>query len=195
MMKSCEAIIVVDSVEDAIKFYSEKLGFDLVDLLTSEEGGEHVRFARLRKGKCFIQFRVPQVEEFAEFSFIKRCSSRSISIQCDMKKGIEKLYARCQKKGLKIASELKESGEHGEKSFALKDPFGIKLVFEQHPEKVVSGPVDICGVVIKQEQAKDATVLEDAMNRLKDVGIVRRVAKKLVKAKVSGLLKKKKAKK
>jgi len=92
-MKSGELVIVVDSVENVIKFYTEKLGFDVVELCTkdkSEQSENSLSYGRVKKGKCFIAFRLPSVEELAEFSFIKRCVSRSTGLYIEMKKGIEK---------------------------------------------------------------------------------------------------------
>ena len=82
MMKSGELVVVVESVRDAVKFYTEKLSFDVVLLETQEERGEHaIVAARLRKGKCFIHFRTATIDELAEFSVIKRCSSRCVLLQ------------------------------------------------------------------------------------------------------------------
>ncbi len=191
MMKSCETVIVVDSIEEAVKFYTEKLGFDIVDLLISEEGGQHLSVARLRKGKCFIKFRTPLIEESAEFSFIKRCGSRCVSVFCEMKKGLDKYYVRCQKKGVKIASEPKDCAEMGSRMFSIRDPFGIKLVIAQ-PLGIATKAVDeidFCGMPVKKAQAKDAQTIEQMVNHLKGFGILRRSAKKFAKLKTRELLK------
>ncbi len=189
MMKSCETVVIVDSIEEAVKFYTEKLGFDIVDLLVSEEGGQHLSLARLRKGKCFIKFRIPLVEELAEFSFIKRCASRCVCISCEMKKGLDKYYTRCQKKGVKIASELKDCAEAGLRIFSARDPFGVKLVFAQPlvmATKAVDA-IDFCGMPVKKAQAKDPQVLDQMVNHLKNFGILRRSAKKFAKLKAKEL--------
>jgi uncharacterized glyoxalase superfamily protein PhnB len=191
MMKSSETVIVVDSVEEAIKFYTEKLGFDIIDLLVSEEGGQHLSLARLRKGKCFIKFRIPLVEEFAEFSFIKRCASRCVCVYSEMKKGLDKYYARCQKKGVKFACELKDCKEMGRHMFVVKDPFGMKLVFAEAVEgaAVAKGEGNFLGMTVNPVQAKDPQTLEQMINHLKDFGILRRSAKKFAKLKAKEIAK------
>ena len=35
MMKSSELVLIVETVEEGVKFYTEKLGFDIVDLQES----------------------------------------------------------------------------------------------------------------------------------------------------------------
>src|SRR5271163_2458532 len=146
MMKSSELLVVVESVEEAVKFYTEKLAFDIVDLQTSSEPGNLLASAHLKKGKCFISFRTPQVEELAEFSFIKRCASRCVGLQVEMKKGLDKYFNRCQKKGLKITSEPRDQMD-GHKSFSLRDPFGIKLVFSQQVDgKLLKPNFDFVGM-------------------------------------------------
>ena len=130
MMKSSELVIIVDSVEDAVKFYTEKLAFDVVELEVSTDSGEPLLVAAcLRKGKSFIRFRLPSVEELAEFSFIKRCASRCVGFSIPFKKGIERYFARCVKKGVKISQELCATSEAGMiQSFVMRDPFGTKIV-------------------------------------------------------------------
>ncbi len=192
MMKSCEPVIVVDSIEDAVKFYAEKLGFDVVDLLVDKEGGQHLSLARLRKGKCYVKFRIPLPEEFADFTFIKRCSSRCVSICAEMKKGLDKYFVRCQKKGVKVLSEPKDCPEVGMRVFTVKDPFGVKIVFAQPMENIAKpvGEVDICGMVVRQAQAKDPQTIESIVSHLKEFGILRRSAKKFAKLKLKEISKK-----
>lgn len=192
MMKSCEIIIVVDVVEDAVKFYTEKLGFDIVDLLAGKNGEARLQLVTLRKGKCFIKFRTPFVEELADFSFIKRCSSRCVTVQAEMKKGLDKYFVRCQKKGVKVAGEPKDNPEFGVRTFSVRDPFGVKLVFSQalegarthRPEEVM-----ICGMVVTKAQAKDLAVFDQAVLHLKEFGVLRRSAKKFIKLKLKEISK------
>jgi uncharacterized glyoxalase superfamily protein PhnB len=186
MMKSSELVLLVESVEEAVKFYAEKLAFDIVDLQESKEGGTTLTSARLRKGKCFIRLRLPQVEELAEFSFIKRCSSRCAGLYVEMKKGIERFYERCQKKGVKIVSELKDQRD-GVKLFALRDPYGIRISFAQPLQGFKEPmPTTFLGSPIKLNDSlgkslKDNDVIDDMVGRLKDFGILRRSAKKYAK--------------
>lgn len=98
MMKSSEFVLIVETVEEGVKFYTEKLGFDIVDLQESSENGRHLISARMHKGKCSIILRTPLVEELAAFSFIERCVNRCTGLYIEMKKGLEKYYQRCIKK-------------------------------------------------------------------------------------------------
>ena len=177
MMKSSKPVIIVDSVENAIKFYTEKLGFDIVDLhLNKEENNTTLSFAHLKKGKAFIIFKLPKVEELAEFSFIKRCASRCVGVFIDMKKGLDKYYDKCNKKGLNIIEELKECGPY--KMFSIKDPFGIKLTFAEliREEK----HEDFAGLKVNQT-APEKQSIEEMVKYLKGFGILRRAAKKYAK--------------
>lgn len=185
-MKSSEMVLLVESVDEAVKFYTEKLAFDIVDLQENSEGGNTLTSARLRKGKCFIRLRLPQVEELAEFSFIKRCASRCTGLYVEMKKGIERFYERCQKKGVKIASELKTQPD-GCKLFAIRDPYGIRISFAQPDENFKApAPSMLLGAPVKLDDAlgkpaKDDDVIDQMVARLKDFGVLRRSAKKYAK--------------
>jgi len=188
MMKSSELVVVVDSVENVIKFYTEKLGFDVVELCThgkTEQSENALSYGRIKKGKCFISFRLPSVEELAEFSFIKRCVSRSTGLYVEMKKGIEKYFQRCKKKGVQIVEELSDK-EWGHKTFAIKDPCGIKLMFAQ-PIEGFSPKKDpnFLGLSLKsgdiESKSKDKELIEEMSAWLKNFGILRRAAKKYAK--------------
>lgn len=180
MMKSSKTVLVVDSVEKAVKFYTEKLAFDVVDLKISKEGpGEILSYANIRKGKCYIILRAPKIEELAEFSFIKRCTSRSVGIYIEMKKGIEKYFAKCQKKGVQLTQQLKDM-DYGHKTFSLKDPFGIKLTFAQPIEGFVYKPDNFAGMAIDKNKSEDV-LQEEMVKHLKSFGILRRAAKKYAK--------------
>ena len=97
MMKVSKVSLIVDSVEEAVKFYTEKLGFDVTCLTVKNEAERSLSFTELKKGKFHIMFRVPNVEEYAEFSFIKRCVSRCVGSYVMIKKGLDKYYNRCKK--------------------------------------------------------------------------------------------------
>jgi uncharacterized glyoxalase superfamily protein PhnB len=185
MMKSSELLLIVDSVEEAVKFYTEKLAFDLANLEASKENPNALAAAHLRKGKCFISFKTPQVEELAEFSFIKRCASRCVGLRVEMKKGIEKYFQRCQKKGLRVVAELKESD--GVKSFAIRDPFGVKLIFMQPVEGKAYVSSDAAGKNIELRGRKEADVVNELVEHLRTFGILRRAAKKYAKLRIKQL--------
>ncbi len=187
MMKSSELLLVVDSVEEAVKFYTEKLAFDVASLEVSRENPNTLAAAYLRKGKCFISFKTPQVEELAEFSFIKRCASRCVGLRAEMKKGIEKYFQRCQKKGLRVVSELKETD--GVKSFALRDPFGVKLIFVQPADGKSHVGSDVAGRSIELRGRKESDVVNEMVEHLRTFGILRRAAKKYAKLKIKHISK------
>ncbi len=190
MIKSSELLVVVDSVDEAVKFYTEKLAFDLVDAQVSTDGLIALQSARLRKGKCHIIFKAPLVEELAEFSFIKRCSNRCTGLSLEMKKGIEKYYQRCQKKSLKMVHELRTVDGH--KTFAMRDPFGIKIVVTEVPEKQPRPSFDFVGMRLSekdviQKQKSDSALVDDMVSHLRKFGILRRASKKFAKLKLKQL--------
>lgn len=195
MMKSSELLVIVDSVEEAIKFYTEKLAFDIAGLEASKESAYTLNSAHLRKGKCGIIFRAPLVEELAEFSFIKRCSSRCVGFNIEIKKGLEKYFQRCQKKGLK-PTELRT--RDGYRHFSLRDPFGTKLVFSQLLEGTQPKPnIDFLGIPISEQDVagrgrKEADIVDDMVEKLRNFGILRRAAKKYAKHVFKALTKKSK---
>ena len=183
MMKSSKTVLIVDSIEKAVKFYTEKLAFDIVELLENKEAEKQsLQYAHLRKGKCFIIFRLPQVEELAEFSFIKRCTSRCVGVYIEMKKNIEKYYERCEKKGIQVLEELKDQ-PWGHRTFSIRDPFGVKLTFAEPIEGFVERPTSFLGMSISKtdpsgQPKTGATILEEMVKWLKKFGILRRAAKK-----------------
>jgi uncharacterized glyoxalase superfamily protein PhnB len=194
MMKSSELVLIVDTVEEGVKFYTEKLGFDIVDLQESTENGRHLILARLHKGKCSIILRTPLIEELAAFSFIKRCASRCTGLYVEMKKGLDTYYQRCLKKGVKIAIELKKT-EYGNMAFSIRDPFGTTITFAEPCAKNISHPFSILGVPVDKNALKSKnavyikTTLDQIIGSLKEFGILRRASKKFAKAKLKELSK------
>jgi uncharacterized glyoxalase superfamily protein PhnB len=184
MMKSGELLVIVESVEEAIKFYTEKLAFDITGVEASKDSANTLHSAHLRKGKCGIVFRTPLVEELAEFSFIKRCGSRCIGFNIEMKKGLDKYFQRCQKKGLKT-TELKE--RDGYQQFVIRDPFGTKLVFSQLiGSKPAKPTLDFLGLHLTEQDItgkgrKEVDIIDDMVEQLRTFGILRRAAKKYAK--------------
>lgn len=196
MMKSSELLVVVDSVEEAVKFYTEKLAFDLVDTQVSVENSNHLVSAQVKKGKCCIIFRAPHVEELADFSFIKRCSSRCAGLYVEMKKGLDRYFDRCIKKGVKIVSEPKMVDGH--RTFVLKDPFGIKLVIAEVPEKAAVASSQFAGLslpisAIVSKARKESDIVDEMVSHLRKFGILRRASKKYAKAHLKAALKKNKS--
>ncbi|MFA5075370.1 MAG: VOC family protein [Candidatus Babeliales bacterium] len=185
MMKNSTPVLVVDSVETAIKFYTEKLAFDIVESMVQKEEHSEQTFvyALLKKGKCSIMFRTPHVEELAEFSFIKRCASRCTGLYVEMKKGLEKYFQKCNKKGVQILHEL-QNQPWGDRTFAIKDPFGFLLTFAQPIENFVAKNNNVfCGTPINLKDPSGKTfsekeLLDKMVANLKHFGILRRAAKK-----------------
>lgn len=186
MMKSGTTVVIVESVDKAVKFYTERLAFDIVEIIIekNELGQEAINYAHLRKGKCFIMFRSPEIEELAEFSFIKRCASRCVGIFAEMKKGIEKYYEKCNKKGLLITDTLKDTN-WGYKTFSIKDPFGLRITFAQKlenyqkPTSFLTSGINKNEFAAGKEQSKVA--IEKMVKYLKTYSILRRAAKKYAK--------------
>lgn len=194
MMKSSELLVVVDSVEEAVKFYTEKLAFDVIDARQSADNPNLLGHAQLKKGKCHIIFRQPTVEELAEFSFIKRCASRCVGLYMEMKKGLDRYYQRCSKKGVKILAEPRVVD--GVKTFSMKDPFGVRLVIAEVPGKLARKPsLDFLGLKLSERDVfekarKESDILADMIDQLKSYGILRRAGKKYAKLYLKQLVKK-----
>lgn len=195
MVRTGSVVVVVDSVEEAVRFYTEKLAFDLIDVsIPSGVGNQGLASAHLKKAKTIIVFRAPAVEESVEFSFIKRCASRCVGIEIEVKRGLDKLYQRCQKKGIKILKEL-YSLPNGKKAFSIRDLFGMKICFIEPPSRGLSSEkMDFAGLSIKRsdipKKLSDQTAIIDKIAaKLKVFGISRRSSKKLAKIKIKDFLK------
>lgn len=182
MFKSGKPVIIVDSVERAVKFYTEKLLFDVVDLKADREGELHLSYAELRKGKCYMIVRLPAVAELAEFSMVRRCSGRSVGIFIEIKKNIDRFHDRCRKKGVPISTPL--SGEVGNRSFVVKDQFGIFFLFSEASSPIAAefNPATFVGFDMKgQVLAPKAQAPDELIKWLRGFSITRRVAKKFIK--------------
>lgn len=185
MIKSGKPVLVVDSVEKSLKFYTEKLGFDVVALSSEKEETQYISFAEIKKGKCHIILRTPSIEELAEFSMIKRCTTRGAGIVIEVKKGLEQYYQRCKKKNVAVTHELKDH-PWGIRSFAIKDIAGFKLVFEQPIAdfKPTQKPT-FCGFSVPNDAtgkpSDAAATVEDMIRWLRGFGLLRRVSKKFAK--------------
>lgn len=182
-MKSVQPVFVVDSVEKAAKYYTEKLSFDIVEAaVKTEDSRRFLEYVLLKKGKCFIAFRTAQVNELAELSLLKHSAGRGSGVYIEMKKGIEKYLERCKKKGATIVEELTKQ-PWGHVTFSVRDPFGILLTFAESVEDIRSNYFCGMGTVEKpaNEEEKEK-VIADMVSWLKGFGILRRPAKKYAKA-------------
>ncbi len=191
-MKNGELVVIVDSVEDAVKFYTERLAFDIANLQIDTENPHQLGYAHLRKGKCSVIFRKPNVQEFAEFTFIKRCSSRCVVLQVDMKNGLDKYFTKCEKKDVVVIQEPREVTP-GVRSFVIADPFGVKLIFTQATS--TNKPLDLnaFGVQIQRNnlsnrQDAEKAYLEQIAVQLKRFGVLRRASKKYAKTRIKELV-------
>ena len=181
MIKSGKPQFIVDSVDKAIKFYTEKLSFDLIDLSTKKENGnEVINYALLKKGKCFVIFRTPSVGELADMSMIKHCSNRGSGLFIELKKDIEKYIDRFVRRGVNVIDQPKKN-EAGVVAFSIKDPFGFKIVFVQAPDDFALLSKEFGGMGhMEKPTTLDAekTKIDNMIAYLKDFGLQRRVAKK-----------------
>ncbi len=192
-MKAGELVVVVDVVEEAVKFYTEKLAFDIIDLRVDTENQNNLSYVRLHKSKCTIIFRMPNVQEFAEFSFIKRCSSRCVYLQVEMKSGIDKYFAKCQKKDISVIQPLREISSDM-RSFIVTDPFGVKLEFIQPSLTQPKINLDVLGVSLQRatlsnRKEAEKAYIEPISMQLKRFNVLRRASKKYAKTKIKELVK------
>jgi hypothetical protein len=185
MIKQGELVVVVDNIKEAAKFYTEKLAFDVVDLELSRESSEPMLSAVcLRKGKAYIRFRLPSLDEQAEFSFIKRCASRCVGFLVPLKKGIDRYFARCAKKGVRITQELANTDTPGMGlSFVMRDPFGNKIVVYEPAEIADRTMIQRASAIgLPQGKTKFSKEELDApLSMLKRLGVLRRPGKKYIK--------------
>lgn len=80
MFKVGKTLLVVESVEKAVKFYTERLGFSLSDITLQRDGECYLSSADVKKGNVILTLRSPAIEELAEFGMVKRCSGRSAGV-------------------------------------------------------------------------------------------------------------------
>lgn len=179
MMKPAKVILLVDSVEEAVKFYSDKLGFD-IHHLEEVEGGSALRLAKLHKGKCIIVFRVPNHDEVVEFSQIKYAATRGTGMFVEGKKGIEKYYARCRSKGVTIVEQLRKESR-GYQTFTVKDPFGFKIEFAQRIEGYKKPHDSFMGLRVDRSK-NEKTLTDELIKHVRRFGLSQRSSKKFVKA-------------
>lgn len=196
MIKPRECVVLVSSVQDVIKFYTEKLAFDIVDL---DVENEELQVVRLRKGKFLITFKRPSIKESVEFSFIKGSPTRGLTISIEVTKDLDKLLTRYEKKDLPLTIVSKDDNDMVT-AFTVKDPFGLRLNFFQGETPVVAHSREIDPIIesaaekVKSKTVKVASgsqekVFNNTVERLQSYGIVRRAAKKFCKSKLRALSK------
>ena len=188
MFKVGKTLLVVESVEKAVKFYTERLGFSLSDITLQRDGECYLSSADVKKGNVVLTLKAPAIEELAEFGMVKRCSGRSAGVVVELNRGLEKYFARCKKKGVPIVSELAKNAR-GQFWFSARDPFGLKLVFI---EKLVGSASLIdyslfspANLNLSKEKllavnSKDRSAIDPMVDVLKDLGLLRRVSQKFI---------------
>ncbi|MBT4594932.1 VOC family protein [bacterium] len=186
MFKSGKVIITVDKVESALKFYTEKLAFDLADLKIRDDGGQYISYAEVKKGKVKVGFRVPVIEELADFSILKRSAGRGVSLIVELKKSIDRYFLRCQKRGVEIISKLSDASD-GRRSFEVKDIFGIRIKFWQMDERYKEPrPERFCGFKLSYDPDGKVANEEEQLNAMIDwvnsFGMLKRVSKKFARS-------------
>lgn len=177
MVKTGITVVLVESVVQAIKFYTEKLGFDIGSLRESFQGDPRVVHAELRRGKCSIIFREPTIEESAEFSQIKHCLGRGTGILIELKTDIEKFFERCKSKEVKVLKPLTQQ-ETGEQCFVLKDPFGVRIIVSQSKPGFEASSAEITYKISQGVVSCENSFIEKLVEHLRYLGVARRAAKK-----------------
>lgn len=178
MIKQKECVVLVSSIQDVIKFYTDKLGFDIIDLIV-EEGELHK--VHLRKGKCFLTFKRPSIQESVEYSFIKGCPSRCLTMSIEVSKDLDKMLAKYEKKGVAIASKTTDADMLT--SFTIKDGFGLRLHFFQDiEENAPKESSETNEFTIKSSRSNQDRLISKAVEKLQSYGVVRKAAKKYCKA-------------
>lgn len=186
MFKKSKYFLIVDSVEKAIKFYAEKLLFTVTDVVVESGANRFINYAELRRGKCSIVLRVPELSELADFSMVRRVSSRACGMYLELKDGIEDFFENCKKKKVIVTSGIVRHPQ-GYAYFQALDPFGSKLYFYQVEDRPVTERESnsICGLVVGGEilaEVEKGGMPQVVSDHLKVLGLTRRVAKKYVKA-------------
>ena len=176
MIKHKTTTVLVDSVVDAVRFYTQQMFFDIIELRVSGRDRARLGYAHLRKGKCTIVFREPSIDESPEFSQIKHCLGRGVVLRIEVASNIERWYERCCTKDVKILKVL-QSGIDG-LFFVCKDPFGLRLMFYQETpqEKIVVQ--DIAQQVYGTTSVAHDMLVEVLVQKLHGYGVPRRAAKK-----------------
>ncbi len=189
MFKRSRFLLTVDSVESAIKFYTEKLLFSVTFFNVESGPNPYCNYAELRRGKCFLVFRLPNPSELAEFSMIRRMGNRGSGLFLELKGGIEDFLDTCKKKRVSVVSEITKY-PNGYIGFVVADPFGIRLHFVQK-DPAYAGPDqnNLNGMKITDDQKVDMKKGKSPqviIDYLKSFGLSRRVAKKYMKYKFGG---------
>ncbi len=177
MFKTSKTVVLVESVEKAVKFYTEKLAFDLAEILIDDTAGHYVRRAEVRKGRCHIVFRTPEVEELAEFGMVKHCVGRGVAVRVELNKGLDKYHDRCRKKGVPVVGPLRLDMT-GVRSFTVKDPFGMRVIFAEEQTDKAKGA---CGLPW-QKGMKHEAQMETLVDFLRGLGFLKRVSQKFVRS-------------
>jgi uncharacterized glyoxalase superfamily protein PhnB len=170
---------VVDSVLSATRFYTEKLGFDVQEIVLAPQSDRRFSYVMLKKGKCKVIFREPHESEQIEYSQVKHCVGRGAGFFVLLKKNIDEFFEKCQKKDVSIVDKL---GYHTDKyrTFSVKDPFGIRVTFALEIEGYVEPKEEFLGIRVDWSKPKE-DLQEHLSKHLGALGIRRRASKKYAK--------------
>jgi uncharacterized glyoxalase superfamily protein PhnB len=113
----------VPSVTDAIKFYTESLGF----MLQRREppAGDQATFAILRLGEAMIMVMHEAFYTGPRSDFTYRCAGLDIRVMVD---DVDAMYERVKAAGLSIMHEIGDR-DYGLRDFIARDPNGFRLRF------------------------------------------------------------------
>ncbi|MFC2186360.1 VOC family protein [Fulvivirgaceae bacterium LMO-SS25] len=117
--------LMVNDVAYTIKFYKEKLGFELAQTVPEEAP---FVWAMMKKEGMEIMFQTREslIEDLPAFETIKPGASLTLFIKVN---GIESIYEKLQNK-VQMVSELKETF-YAMKEFTFKDCNGYILTFAE----------------------------------------------------------------
>ncbi|MBV7390684.1 VOC family protein [Enterococcus alishanensis] len=126
MMKSMSPNLMVESVEETISFYEEKLGFIMVASVPSEQGG--LQFGILVKDDLtlMVQEKNNFISEYPALETDKVKPSISLYIQTD---DLDSLYDNL--KAVHTINTEMHTTFYGTKEFAILDNSGYVLTFTE----------------------------------------------------------------
>ena len=120
-------IITVDSVDEADRFYTEKLGFQRVMGVVGKDGG--LDFVTVVRSGVRIMFARPQEKMTGT---APSNGKRPVEMYVEVE-DVEGYHDQLRKEGIKVTSPLTTQW-WGDRTFTIQDPYGYQLWFFQHVE-------------------------------------------------------------
>jgi methylmalonyl-CoA/ethylmalonyl-CoA epimerase len=130
--------IAVSSIDDAMRFYGEKLGLDIADRLELPE--RSLRVAFVRAGNTLLELLEPTNTESTVARFIER-RGQGLHHLCFGTPDIGEHLRDLKDKGVELIDEAARPGAHGDVAFiAPAAAFGVlvELLQELPPEKLAA---------------------------------------------------------